>query len=48
MLGKDTCNTRLISFMNEVELAVCYGRKHRGGSRGGSLGSDEPPFGSRQ
>ena len=30
MFGEDTCNTsgnRLVSFLNEVEMAVCNGRK---------------------
>ena len=27
MFGEDTCNARLISFLNEVELVVCNGRK---------------------
>ena len=27
MFGEDTCNARLVSFWNEVEMVVCNGRK---------------------
>ena len=27
MFGEDTCNARLVSFLNEVEMVVCNGRK---------------------
>ena len=35
------------SCLREAFLARVVGRAISGGSRGGSLGSDEPPFGSR-
>ena len=27
MFGEETCNARLISFLNEVELVICNGRQ---------------------